>query len=101
MERAHDRGDLVSELIPFLTGNPREEVLWILGGWGNGKSWLFAQAWLSIEEKPLTVILTPNGFAAETAERTDVRELLISALIEQTGGHAGSPDRDKVEQDAR
>ena len=93
--KAYDRGDLVSELLPFLTGSPREEVLWILGGWGHGKSWLFAQAWLSIEEKPLTVILTPNGFAAETAERTDVRELLISALIEQTGGHAGSPDRDK------
>ena len=93
--KAHDRGDLVSELLPFLTGSPREEVLWILGGWGHGKSWLFAQAWLSIEEKPLTVILTPNGFAAETAERTDVRELLISALIEQTGGHAGSPDKEK------
>ena len=75
--KAHDRGDLVSELLPFLTGSPREEVLWILGGWGNGKSWLFAQAWLSIEEKPLTVILTPNRFAAETAERTDVRELLL------------------------
>ena len=93
--KAHDRGDLVSELLPFLTGSPREEVLWILGGEGNGKSWLFTQAWLSIKEKPLTVILTPNGFAAETAERTDVRELLISALIEQTGEHAGSPDRDK------
>ena len=31
--KAHDRGDLVSELLPFLTGSPREEVLWILGGW--------------------------------------------------------------------
>ena len=93
--KAHDRGDLVSELLPFLTGSPREEVLWIVGGWGNGKSWLCAQAWLSIERKPLAVILTPNRFAAETAERTDARELLISALIEQTGEHAGSTDRDK------
>ena len=93
--KAHDRGDLVSELLPFLTGSPREEVLWIVGGWGNGKSWLCAQAWLSIERKPLAVILTPNRFAAETAERTDARELLISALIEQTGEHAESTDRDK------
>ena len=93
--KAHDRGDLVSELLPFLTGSPREEVLWILGDEGNGKSWLFAQAWLSIERKPLAVILTPNRFAAETAERTDVRELLICALIEQTGEHAGSTDREK------
>ena len=32
---ARDREDLVSELLPFLTGSPREEVLWILGGEGN------------------------------------------------------------------
>ena len=93
--KARHREHLVSQLSPFLAGTPRDEVLWVLGGEGNGKSWLFAQAWLSIEEKPLAVILTPNGFAAETAERTDVRELLISALIEQTGQYAASPDRDK------
>ena len=93
--KSHDRKDLVAELLPFLTGSPREEVLWVLGGEGNGKSWLVAQAWLSIEEKPLTVILTPNGFTAETAERVDVQELLISALIEQTGEHSGSHDRNK------
>ena len=91
---AHYREDLVSELLPFLAGSPREEVLWILGGEGNGKSWLFAQAWLSIENKPLVIILTPHGFA-DTAERTDVQELLISALSEQTGEHAGSSTRTK------
>ena len=86
---ARYRENLVSELLPFLAGNPREEVLWILGGEGNGKSWLFAQAWLSIDQKPLVVFLAPHGFA-DTAEQTDVRELLISALSEQTGEHAGS-----------
>ena len=90
----HYREDLVSELLPFLTGSPREEVLWILGGEGNGKSWLFAQAWLSIDKKPLVVILAPNRFA-DTAEQLDVQELLISALIEQTGKHRGSSYRDK------
>ena len=91
---ARDREDLVSELLPFLTGSPREEVLWILGGEGNGKSWLFAQAWLSIEEKPLVVILAPNGIA-DTAEQTEVQQLLISALTEQTGEHHGSSTRRK------
>ena len=90
--KAHHRERLVSQLSPFLAGTPRDEVLWVLGGEGNGKSWLFAQAWLSIEEKPLVVILTPNGIA-DTAEQTDVQELLISALIEQTGGHNGSSTR--------
>ena len=87
--KAHHREHLVSQLSPFLVGTPRDEVLWVLGGEGNGKSWLFAQAWLSIEEKPPVVILTPNRIA-DTAEQTDVQELLISALIEQTGGHKGS-----------
>ena len=90
--KAHHREHLVSQLSPFLAGTPRDEVLWVLGGEGNGKSWLFAQAWLSIEEKPLVVILTPNRIA-DTAEQTDVQELLISALIEQTGGHKGSSTR--------
>ena len=90
----HYREDLVSKLLPFLAGNPREEVLWILGGEGNGKSWLFAQAWLSIDKNPLVVILTPNRFA-DTAEQTDVQGLLISALIEQTGEHAESSTKEK------
>ena len=91
---AHNREALVSELLPFLAGSPKEEVLWILGGEGNGKSWLFAQAWLSAEKKPLVVILTPHRFA-DTAEQTDVQELLVSALSEQTGGHAGSSTKNK------
>ena len=92
--KTHDRGDLVSALLPFLTGSPSEEVLWILGGEGNGKSWLFAQAWLSIDEKPLVVILAPNSFA-DTAEQTAVHELLISALIDQTGESQRFSTREK------
>ena len=91
--KARHREHLVSQLSPFLAGTPRDDVLWVLGGEGNGKSWLFAQAWLSIEEKPLVVILTPNGIAADTAEQTDVQDLLVSALIQQTGAYAGSTTR--------
>ena len=80
------RDNLVAELRSFLTGKPSQEILCVIGGEGNGKSWLVAQSWLSVEEKPLLVVLTPNAFA-DTAEQNDVKELLISALIEQTGRH--------------
>lgn len=80
------RDNLVAELRPFLTGKPNQEILCVIGDEGHGKSWLVAQSWLSVEEKPLLVVLTPNAFA-DIAEQNDVKELLISALIEQTGGH--------------
>lgn len=80
------RDNLVAELSPFLTGKPNQEILCVIGDEGHGKSWLVAQSWLSVEEKPLLVVRPPNAFA-DTAEQNDVKELLISALIEQTGGH--------------
>ena len=80
------RDNLVAELRSFLTGKPNQEILCVIGDEGNGKSWLVAQSWLSVEEKPLMVVLTPNAFD-DTAEQNDVKRLLISALIEQTGEH--------------
>ena len=90
------RENLVAELHPFLTGEPNRRILYVIGGEGNGKSWLVAQSWswLSVEEKPLMVILNPNAFA-DTAEQNDVQELLISALIEQTGYHVRDTMREK------
>ena len=90
------RENLVAELNPFLTGGPSRRILYVIGGEGNGKSWLVAQSWswLSVEEKPLMVILNPNAFA-DTAEQNDVQELLISALIEQTGYHVRDTMREK------
>ena len=88
------RDNLVAELHPFLTGEPIREILCVIGGEGNGKSWLVAQGWLSVEEKPLMVILNPNAFD-DTVEQNDVQELLISALIEQTGDHASGTIKDK------
>ena len=88
------RDNLVAELHPFLTGEPSREILCVIGGEGNGKSWLVAQGWLSVEEKPLMVILNPNAFD-DTVEQNDVQELLISALIEQTGDHASGTIKDK------
>ena len=90
------RENLVTELNPFLTGEPSRRILYVIGGEGNGKSWLVAQSWswLSVGEKPLMVILNPNAFD-DTAEQNDVQELLISALIEQTEDHASGTIKDK------
>ena len=88
------RENLVAELHPFLTGEPSREILCVIGGEGNGKSWLVAQGWFSLEEKPLMVLLNPNAFD-DTAEQNDVQELLILALIEQTGDHVSDTIKDK------
>ena len=83
----HSRDNLVAELSPFLTGEPSRKILCVLGGEGNGKSWLVAQSWLSVSERPLMIVLNPNAFA-NTAEQNDIPKLLISALIESTEAHA-------------
>ena len=88
------RDNLVAELHPFLTGKSNREILCVIGDEGNGKSWLVAQGWLSLEEKSLMVVLNPNAFD-DTAEQNDVQELLISALIEQTGDNTSGTIKDK------
>ena len=88
------RDNLVAELCQFLTGEPSGTILCVLGGEGNGKSWLVAQSWLSVAEKPLMVVMNPNAFA-DTVDQNDVQDLLISALIEQTGDYAGDPEKKK------
>jgi len=78
------RKTLTDKLHPYLTAAPDETVICILGGEGNGKSWIVAQSWLGLTHKPLMVFMTPDDFA-ETAGRNDVLDLLISKLIKQTG----------------
>ena len=88
------RDDLLGSVLPFLAGEPSREVLYVIGDEGNGKSWLVAQSWLSVEEKPLMVVLNPNSFH-DTAEQNDVQELLIPELIKQTGDYAGGVIKNK------
>ena len=88
------RDNLLDSIHPFLTGEPSREVLYVIGDEGSGKSWFVAQGWLSVEEKPLMVVLNPNAFA-DTAEQNDVQELLISALIEQAGDYASGVIKNK------
>jgi hypothetical protein len=77
------RTTLIDQLHPYLTAVPDETVVCILGGEGNGKSWIVAQSWLALEHKPLMIYMSPDVFA-ETARQNDVVSLLTDALIKQT-----------------
>ena len=79
------RSLLIGKIKPFLTGPPQDRALAVLGDEGNGKSWLIAQCWLSIDRKPLMLMLTAEDFTAVHAAKT--KELLIDKLIDQTGDH--------------
>lgn len=78
------RKALADELQQYLARSPDEKVVFVLGGEGCGKSWIVAQSWLTLDQKPLMVFLTPETFK-ESAAQNDINELLIVKLIEQTG----------------
>ncbi|MHB1324724.1 MAG: hypothetical protein ACYC0L_00710 [Thermoleophilia bacterium] len=78
------RMSLIDELHQYFTAIADETVVCILGGEGCGKSWIVAQSWLALPNKPLMVFMSPDDFE-ETAGRNDVVDLLISKLIKQTG----------------
>ncbi len=88
------RKTLIDKLYPYFTAAPDETVICILGGEGNGKSWIVAQSWLALTHKPLMVFMSPDDFA-ETAGRNDVVDLLISKLIKQTGDRDTETTRER------
>ncbi|GAA5003016.1 hypothetical protein GCM10023206_06320 [Acinetobacter puyangensis] len=60
----------------------RENISFILGKEGVGKSWLAAQSWLSLEDRPLHIFLTAQDFSQFS--NNDLELFLIKKLIEQT-----------------
>ncbi len=68
-------------------GKPDDAIVAALGADGNGKSWLFAQAWMQQPIKPLTVVLVPDDIRTPFSYES-LEELLISKLILQTGDNA-------------
>ena len=78
------RDTLVSRLRPFLTCKPDDRVVAVLGSEGNGKSWLVAQSWLCLEEKPVMIVLTPDDFR-QASPTDDLKDIIIGKLVQQTG----------------
>jgi len=75
---------LTEGLQPYLSATSDEKIVFILGDEGHGKSWLVAQSWLAMTQKPIMIVMTPDDFD-KAAYQNDMVDLLISKLIRQTG----------------
>lgn len=78
------RNALVDCLRPFLTEKSDGTVAAVHGDEGNGKSWLVAQSWLCLEEKPMMVVLTADDFV-NVSIQDNLEEKIIGKLVQQTG----------------
>jgi hypothetical protein len=79
-----DRKGLRTGLAAAVFSKPDGSVAAILGADGNGKSWLFAQAWTHQTPRPLTIIIMPDDVNTPFAIES-LQELLITKLLAQTG----------------
>ena len=79
------RDTLANRLRAFLTREPENKIVTVLGGEGNGKSWLVAQSWLCLDEKPVMIVLTPDDFH-QASPTGDLEGIIIGKLVQQTGG---------------
>ena len=79
------RESLSARLAGLMTGEPNDKIVAILGGEGNGKSWLAAQGWLSLDEKPV-LLFFPADDVAQT-NSGDAEDTLIRKLMKQAGGN--------------
>lgn len=59
-----------------------ENINFILGKEGVGKSWVTAQSWLFLEKKPLHIFLSAQDFSQLVTN--DLESFLIKKIIEQT-----------------
>ena len=78
-----DRTDLRMRVAGQVFAKPDGAVTAILGADGNGKSWIFAQAWSHQLNRPLTVIIVPNDISTPPSLEY-CQNLLISKLLTQT-----------------
>ena len=74
---------IVDALVPCFMDPPNKTVTFVVAGDGSGKSWVVAQTYLALLEKPITLFLMPND-AVEQA-RTEFDTWLIAQIIRQTG----------------
>ena len=88
------RKELEGKLLPCLKGTVDEISFCVLGGEGNGKSWLVARSWLESAEKPLLIIIGPEYFN-ENFEDNSLIDILLPKLILQTGGTDKEASRER------
>lgn len=88
------RESLSGKLLPFLSAPPDGKVTFVLGDEGCGKSWIVAQCWLRLEQKPLMIVLSAEEFHGAVS-RNDLEALLIAKLVEQTGDELSEISRER------
>jgi len=79
-----DRPALRAKLATSMFSKPDGSITAVLGGEGNGKSWIFAQAWMRQTAKPLTIVILPDDFKVPLSVES-LQDLLIAKLLTQTG----------------
>lgn len=91
---AIDRTDLRALVARHVFAKPDGAVTAIVGADGNGKSWIFAQAWNHQAKPPLTVVIVPDDIGGSLSLEY-CRDLLISKLLSQTGELPKSEARER------
>ncbi len=89
-----DRIDLRTEVANNVFAKPDGTVIAILGADGNGKSWIFAQAWGHQPIRPLTIVIVPDDIDPPPSPES-CQDLLISKLLTQTGEIRKSEARER------
>jgi hypothetical protein len=89
-----DRTDLRTKIATNVFAKPDGAVTAILGADGNGKSWIFAQAWSHQPYPPLTVVIVPDDINTPPSLEY-CQDLLISKLLTQTGEMRKSEARER------
>jgi len=77
------RKALIDPIKQYLNDSVGERIFCIHGDEGCGKSWLLAKAWMELEHKPLTVVMTADDFHSYS-RGMDTLEFLIPSILEQT-----------------
>ncbi len=78
-----DREPLRTQITSKIFESASGAVVGLLGGDGNGKSWIFAQAWMKCADRPMTVIVVPDDVnGAPSLEYC--QSLLVSKILTQT-----------------
>lgn len=79
-----DRAELRKKVGDNIFGKPDGAITALVGAEGNGKSWIFAQAWCRYSSPPLTVVVVPDDIKSPPSLEY-CQDLLISKLLTQTG----------------
>lgn len=87
------RDSLTSKIVEKAFNAFSENPIFLLGGEGHGKSWAFAQSYLSLDQSCLTLMLSTSNIA-EQHLLSNVEDYLVQCLISQTG----DSDNDKIKE---